>query len=124
MSLFDKELALNQAGGNAELALELFEMLVKDLPAYQRAMNQAFTENNRENSWEATHKIHGGTAYCGVPDLKASCKTLEDMIKNLQSDDDMHSETMRIAVENLNHEITRLIDAADSINSQLAQGEK
>lgn len=119
MSLFDKELALTQAGGSPELALELFEMLIKDLPASQQAMNQAFTEKNKENFWNSTHKIHGGTAYCGVPDLKNACKKLEDEIKSLPSENDLHNEVINSTLTDLNHEISRLLDAADNITSQL-----
>ena len=81
MSLFDKDLALEQAGGSSELAKELFEMLIKDLPSSLNIIQQAHANLDKEAVWDAVHKIHGGTAYCGVPELKLACKEMEDEIK-------------------------------------------
>lgn len=114
MSLFDKDLALKQAGGNPELAKELFEMLLKDLPISQQAMNTAHNTQDKEAFWNATHKIHGGTAYCGVPDLKIACKALEDEIKKAYP-----SESTNKELDNLNTEITLLLDAAEELIATL-----
>lgn len=114
MSLFDKDLALKQAGGNPELAKELFEMLLKDLPGSQGAMNQAHDKLNKDAFWNAVHKIHGGTAYCGVPDLKQACKSLEDEIKNVYP-----SEEVKIALNKLNEEITLLLDNEEMLLATL-----
>ena len=114
MSLFDKDLALKQAGGNADLAKELFEMLIKDLPISQQAMNSAHSNKDKEAFWEAAHKIHGGTAYCGVPDLKAACKALEDDIKNSYPSDDTETALLK-----LNEQIERLLENPDSLVSDL-----
>ena len=114
MSLFDKDLALKQAGGNPDLAKELFEMLLKDLPISQQSMNIANSTQDKEAFWNATHKIHGGTAYCGVPDLKTACKSLEDEIKKAYP-----SESTNKALDNLNNEITLLLEAAEEIITTL-----
>ena len=114
MSLFDKDLALKQAGGNADLAKELFEMLIKDLPISQQAMNSAHSKKDKEAFWKATHKIHGGTAYCGVPDLKAACKALEDKIKAAYPSEETES-----ALLTLNNEIARLLSEPESLISDL-----
>lgn len=114
MSLFDKDLALKQAGGNADLAKELFEMLIKDLPISQQAMNSAHTNQDKDAFWDVTHKIHGGTAYCGVPDLKTACKVLEDAIKNSYPSDDTET-----ALVKLNEQIEHLLENSDALLSNL-----
>jgi len=114
MSLFDKDLALSQAGGNAELAKELFEMLLKDLPSQQKAMNQAHSEKNKQPFWDIIHKIYGGTAYCGVSDLKDSCKQLEDEIKNAYPNN-----AIAQPLDNVNKEIERLLKNADDLMASL-----
>ena len=114
MSLFDKDLALKQAGGNADLAKELFEMLIKDLPISQQAMNSAHSKQDKDTFWDVTHKIHGGTAYCGVPDLKTACKALEDEIKNSYPSEDAET-----ALVKLNEQIERLLEDPDAILSGL-----
>lgn len=110
MSLFDKDLALKQAGGNPELAKELFEMLVKDLPISQQAMIQAHAAVDKDAFWNAVHKIHGGTAYCGVPDLKTACKKLEDEIKKA-----FPSEETNTALMKLNEQISLLLTEAEKL---------
>lgn len=114
MALFDKDLALSQAGDNPELAQELFEMLINDLPQSQQAMNQAHKDNNKDAFWDATHKIHGGTAYCGVPDLKTACKALEDEIKAGYPGDKVD-----IALAELNKQIDLLLAEKDEFVSLL-----
>ena len=114
MSLFDKELALSQAGGNAELAKELFEMLIKDLPGLRDSMNQAHAQQDKQIFWNATHKIHGGTAYCGVPDLKNACKLLEDEIKSAYPSDAIDE-----PLKKLNSEIDRLLESAGELTATL-----
>ncbi|VAW91212.1 hypothetical protein MNBD_GAMMA23-320 [hydrothermal vent metagenome] len=114
MSLFDKELALSQAGGNAELAKELFEMLIKDLPSQQETMNKGHSQQDKQTFWDATHKIHGGTAYCGVPDLKKACKLLEDEIKKAYP-----SDAIDVPLKNMNSEIDRLLESASELIAKL-----
>ncbi len=114
MSLFDKELALSQAGGNAELAKELFEMLIKDLPSQQETMNRGHSLQDKQMFWDATHKIHGGTAYCGVPDLKNACKLLEDEIKMAYP-----SNAIDAPLKNINIEIDRLLESATELIAKL-----
>jgi len=114
MSLFDKDLALKQAGGNAELAKELFEMLVKDLPISLELAKNAHRNLNKDLFWDAIHKIHGGTAYCGVPDLKSSCKLLEDEIK-LQ----YPSQNVDIAFSNFKTHVCALQENADKLIEQI-----
>ena len=73
--------AIEQAGGNPDLAKELFTMLLKDLPEQKHKLNQAFEESDSQALWDHAHKIHGSTAYCGVPALQKAAKVLEDAIK-------------------------------------------
>ncbi len=110
MSLFDKDLALKQAGGNAELAKELFEILIKDLPISLQVAVQAHANQDKEAFWNAVHKIHGGTAYCGVPNLKSACKALEDEIKKAYPGDAIDS-----TFNTLKKQISQLLNDADKI---------
>ncbi len=116
MSLFDKQLALGQAGGNLELAKELFEMLIKELPVLQATMNQAHHQHDKQAFWDATHKIHGATAYCGVPDLKIASKTLEDEIKTAYP-----SEAIEKPLNQLNIQIERLLESAEKLADSLSR---
>jgi len=116
MSLFDKELALHQAGGNAELAIELFEMLVKDLPNSQQAIQTAHANKDKSALWDAVHKVHGGTAYCGVPDLKDACKALEDEIKNAYP-----VESIQQPLDEVSKQMNLLLNNADSFIKSISK---
>lgn len=114
MSLFDKDLALSQAGGSADLAKELFGMLIKDLPDSEQKMLDAHAQHNQQALWDAVHKVHGGTAYCGVPDLKSACKELEDEIKSQYPSDKIGP-----ALDNVCQQIKSLITQADQFLADL-----
>ena len=86
LPMLDIPYAIEQAGGNPDLAKELFTMLLKDLPEQKHKLNQAFEESDSQALWDHAHKIHGSTAYCGVPALNQAARQLEDAIKT-KSDD-------------------------------------
>ena len=112
-NILDKTEARNKVGGKADLAKELFIMLLKDLPRLKKHVNDAYEAQNAKDFWDHTHKIHGSTAYCGVPALKLCAKNLEDAIKQGKSFHEMKAELML-----LNAAIDKLIDIGESeINS-------
>ncbi|MGD8484109.1 MAG: Hpt domain-containing protein [Thioalkalispiraceae bacterium] len=107
--ILDKTEALEKAGGKADLARELFGMLINELPKLKELMNTAYQANNAQDFWDHAHKIHGATAYCGVPALRLSAKNLEDAIKQNKAFADMQQE-----LAELNHSIDQLLEIGDS----------
>lgn len=101
--IIDKMEAIQKAGGKADLAKELFGMLLNELPGLKDLMNDAYLANNNTDFWNHVHKIHGSTAYCGVPALKHSAKSLEDAIKQDKSFPEMKNELnqLNLAIDNL-----------------------
>jgi len=79
--VIDPDLALEQAGGNEELAKELLGMLLAELPKLRDMLGTAIKEKNLQAMWDHAHKIYGSTAYCGVPGLRAAAQALEAAIK-------------------------------------------
>lgn len=79
--VIDIQLALEQAGGNQQLAKELLTMLLKELPVLNEKLRQAIAAQDSNAMWDQTHKLYGSTAYCGVPNLRQSAKLLEDAVK-------------------------------------------
>ena len=84
--MLDITQAIEQAGGNPDLAKELYTMLLKELPELKRKLNQALNDADNQGIWDHTHKIRGSTAYCGVPALQTAAKALEQAIKTQASD--------------------------------------
>ena len=102
--ILDKDIAIEKAGGNSDLAKELFAMLLKELPELKNLMNMAYQANDPKGFWDHTHKIHGSTAYCGVPALRTAASSLEKSIKADKSFSEMKNE-----LDNLNHAIEALL---------------
>ena len=81
LPMLDIPHAIKQAGGNPDLAKELFTMLLKELPDLKSKLNQAFSDGDEQGLWDHAHKIYGSTAYCGVPALNNAARELEEAIK-------------------------------------------
>lgn len=74
---FDESIRL--AGGKIDLAKDIYLELINNLAADKAVIQQA--KNNREELLDRVHKLHGGTRYCGVPELRAATAQLETRIK-------------------------------------------
>ena len=102
--IVDIDLALEQAAGNEELAKELFQMLLVELPVSYASLKTALAEVDKQSIWDYAHKIYGATAYCGVPALRNVAQKLESFIKA----DDLDSVTSQANLLAL--EIDRLLE--------------
>ena len=114
MEIFDAAAAIAQAGGNEELAKELFGMLLKELPEQQQTINNALNQfrgstQNCQLLWEPVHKLHGATAYLGLPALRDASKKLESCIKENQSQQ----------IEDLTHNLLEQIEAIHETGDQI-----
>ena len=78
--IFDLQESIELAGGNKELASELFPMLIKELPTYREGLLNAKQTEDLADFKKHIHKLHGGTKYCGVPVLRNAASSFEDII--------------------------------------------
>ena len=101
LEMLDIPQAVDQAGGNSELAKELFSMLLKELPDLQAKLNQASNDGDNQALWDHTHKLHGSTAYCGVPALFMASKELKKVIKSAPTDIPKKLQNVNKAIEDL-----------------------
>ena len=88
LAIYDNDEAIKLAGGNTQLADELFSMLVKELPDHAKRIKQTKEKDDSEKLKQHVHKLHGATSYCGVPKLRKAAKQLEDIID--------HQDTMKL----------------------------
>jgi len=100
--VYDEQLSLELAGGNEDLAQQMFEMLLNELPALQASMNEAFQEGDKAALYDNVHKINGSTRYCGVPAVGQAANDLELLLKEEINELDA-------SLESLNSEIERLL---------------
>ncbi|MCK9534033.1 MAG: ATP-binding protein [Pseudomonas sp.] len=70
------------SNGKEALANELLKLLGESLPSDRIYLQRARAQGDRNALLERIHRIHGATQYCGVPQLRAICKTCEFLIKN------------------------------------------
>lgn len=101
MKIFDEKIALEKVDGNRELMLELFSMMIAELPRNISALEAAIQNGDKDEKWNIAHKLTGSTAYCGVPALQASAKALESSIKNDMEDIESRFEDACREVENV-----------------------
>ena len=111
--IFNKQQALEQAGDDPALASDLMQMLLAELPDLLDKLRQALADNDHKALWDHAHKIHGSTAYCGVPALKAAAHDMEHLIKQEQVAD------FFAGVERIGGEIDRLVAQGEVILAEL-----
>jgi len=75
---FDESIRL--AGGKHDLAKDMYIELIDTLPNDKALIQEA--RNNLDKLLNIVHKLHGGTRYCGVPNLRTAASELETIIKN------------------------------------------
>jgi HPt (histidine-containing phosphotransfer) domain-containing protein len=73
----DADLALELAGGDAELAADLMAALLAGLPDEIEALRACLAESDWPGLAEYAHQVRGATRYCGVPALDAAIEALE-----------------------------------------------
>ena len=99
---FDSQLALERAGGNRELAAELFTMLCEELPSRRSALCAAHETGDLETLHHHAHKLHGSTLYCGVPVLQEAATELSVTLKRGQT-------------EGMNERVEAVLEAIDGV---------
>ncbi len=75
-SIRDPELALRQAAGKKELALEMLEMFLSSIQPVQDVISRIDTVPEPEMI-KIIHKMAGGAAYCGMPRVQKICNLVE-----------------------------------------------
>jgi len=75
------ELSLKNAGQKEDLAKEMLSMLVNSFDNTINLINQYLDSNKLPDLISQVHKIHGASAYCGVPRLKELANEYENILK-------------------------------------------
>jgi HPt (histidine-containing phosphotransfer) domain-containing protein len=69
--------ALTYASGDPQLAAELLDTLLAELPAELMALRVCVAELDWPGVAEHAHQIRGATGYCGLPALDTALERLE-----------------------------------------------
>lgn len=113
MPIIDWEEGIRLAGHKKELARDILNMLVKDLPQEIQAMHHLHQEKNFTELVKSVHKLHGAVCYTGTPRLKTILATLETQLKTNIMDNSS------ILLIQLDTEVTYLLEHLAEHNRQL-----
>lgn len=102
LAVLDQHEGRSLSNGKESLANELLQLLLDSLPGDRAFIQQARSRNDRNALLERIHRMHGAAQYCGVPQLRAICKTCETLIKS-------NSEQIEPALDELDSAIERLL---------------
>jgi two-component system sensor histidine kinase BarA len=102
--IFSLDHARELANGNEALAIELFNMLINELPDHRNAILHALNENNIHQLKEVTHKLNGASRCSGTTALSSAANSLETSINNNES------EVITKKADELVKEIDRLLE--------------
>lgn len=93
--------SIKLAAGKADLAEELFSMLLEQLHMDARRINSLWSANQLKELLECVHKLHGATRYCGVPELRAAANQFESALKREDPDMEYLKNQLVAAMERL-----------------------
>ncbi|UCB54404.1 MAG: response regulator [Thiotrichales bacterium] len=102
--IFSLEDARKLTNGNDVLAIELFTMLINELPGHRSGIRQALAANDMDVLKDITHKVNGASRCCGTPALRNAANALEAAINNREN------ELIKTKTDVLLKEIDRLLD--------------
>ena len=82
LKVIDLEMGAEILGGDQKMAKDMLTMLVGTLDESRTNLVMAYQDKRYDQLEFTVHKLHGGAAYCGVPQLKKAAKQLENILKH------------------------------------------
>jgi two-component system sensor histidine kinase BarA len=77
----DWPLSIKLANNNKELAKDLLEMYITDLPRASESIVTAYQQKQYNELITQVHRLHGASCYCGVTRLKMLLGKMEFKLK-------------------------------------------
>ncbi|MFC6632145.1 response regulator [Microbulbifer taiwanensis] len=87
LRLVDISESLTLSNGDAALARDMMQMLIKNLASDERELKRLSTTGEHKAMFELVHRMHGGCCYCGVPRLREATCRLQEELRPLQERD-------------------------------------
>jgi two-component system sensor histidine kinase BarA len=95
------EESVQLAAGKADLAEELFSMLLEQIQIDVITIDKLWNNQELRNLLECVHKLHGATRYCGVPELRTAASELETALKCSSPNTEHKKNQLLSAIERL-----------------------
>ncbi|MDN4502774.1 7TM diverse intracellular signaling domain-containing protein [Alteromonadaceae bacterium BrNp21-10] len=81
----DWQSALEQSNENPQLANDMLEAFIQQLPDLQQEINKHAAQSDIDGLKSSIHKLHGVCCYTGVPKLQEICHDIEVALKQSQT---------------------------------------
>ncbi|MDN3610952.1 two-component sensor histidine kinase BarA [Vibrio ostreicida] len=108
--IIDWQTALKQSANKEDLARDMLQMLIDYIPEVLTIVERALEEDGFDITQlnHHVHKLHGSSAYCGVPRLKKICATIEKALSSGAN------------IENIEPELFELQDEMEKVSASAA----
>ena len=73
--------AVQLCGGKEDIAREIIQMLVNELPEQNKMLQSAYEQQDWQQLDYLTHKLSGSASYCGMDQIKMYSHTLNRSIR-------------------------------------------
>ena len=81
----DWQNCIELSNNKPELAKDILEMFVADMPNAKADIEKAYQDKDMEALENYAHKLHGACCYVGVPKIRAIVRQLESGAKSKQA---------------------------------------
>lgn len=105
LPVIDWQKAIKLANNKRELAEEMLDLLVQELPSDRDAIKLFFKTKQYKKLLQQVHKLHGALCYSGLTRLKNVIASLEKQLKNNQTDN------LNSLVKQVDDEIQLVLDS-------------
>lgn len=89
LPVIDWQIAVKLANNKRELAEEMLDLLVQELPEDLNAIKTLYETNNHNKLLQHVHKLHGALCYSGLTRLRNVIACLENQLKSNKKKNDL-----------------------------------
>lgn len=109
--IIDWSLSMKMANQKPDLAYDMLRMLVESFDEAETIINKAFNDKDSNSLQQGIHKLHGATAYCGVPSLKEIANNYETHIKThgINEETEAQQQSLLSAIQDVKKESKKLL---------------
>lgn len=86
LEIVDLKLGKDRIGGDLEKSREMITLLLQHIDNDYAAFQEALLQRDVGKVSDINHRLMGALVYCGVPQLEATCRILQNQIKSGSSD--------------------------------------
>jgi|GEM_PF-2687963 len=100
--VIDIDMSLHYSNNSPQLAKDMLILLIDMIRKESALFKQYYHEKEWDQLSQLSHKLHGGSCYCGVPKLQSSCKIVDTLLQQKHYDN-IHTpmETLLSAMEEI-----------------------